>query len=163
MESIDKLTLELLTNKSHYKKYLEKDDPTECKKQKEYLANLKKNKSKILKITNQFLENPEVQFNTEMNDMFKIFAKTMFKYIELKDIERENLYYDGDEKDDIEYEDEILFAGVNSDSDSELNNSELVISDKKNSIIDAFSLEQNIPRIEPIQSFWGKTICKTDK
>jgi hypothetical protein len=64
MQPIDKLTLELLTNKSQYKKYLSKEDPKRFQENKEYLEKIQKNKSKILRITNEFLENPEKQFTT---------------------------------------------------------------------------------------------------
>ena len=58
MEAIDKLTLELLTNKTQYKKYLAKEDPYGYQKQQEYLGKIKKYKSKILGLSKDYLENP---------------------------------------------------------------------------------------------------------
>jgi hypothetical protein len=142
MEAIDKLTLELLTNKTQYKKYLAKEDPQGSQKQQDYLGKIKKYRSKILTLSKEFLENPEKLFNNEMNEMFKIYAKTAIKYIEMREVERENLF----NKDDFEEEeedDEILFDSERMDSDMEENS----INSPKNQIIDIFSLETTIPRL----------------
>ena len=157
MEAIDKLTLELLTNKTQYKKYLAREDPEGSQKQQDYLGKIKKYRSKILGLSKEFLENPEKSFNSEMNEMFKIYAQTAIKYIEMREIERENLF----NKDDFEEEDdEVLF-------DSERMNDNLENSDEEyentvvKPVVDAFSLETVIPRTNPeIQTFWGKSIRK---
>ena len=107
MESIDKITLELLTNKQQYNKYLSKEDPAKYKEHREYLEKIRKYKTKILNLSKQFLEDPETSFNLEMNEMFSIFAKTTIRYIELRELENENQYNNDREKED---EDEILFG-----------------------------------------------------
>jgi hypothetical protein len=151
MQPIDKLTLELLTNKNQYKKYLSKEDPKKFQENKDYLEKIQKNKSKILRITNEFLENPEKQFTTELNDMFLIFGKSMIKYIELKAVERENLYND---RDDSEEDDDILFDTEKMEETEQPNKSE---------IFDIFSLEKTLPiKRNDIQSFWGKQILRRD-
>jgi len=154
MQSIDRLTLELLTNKSQYKKYLSKEDPKKFQENKDYLEKIQKNKSKILRITNEFLENPEKQFTTELNDMFLIFGKSMIKYIELKAVERENLYNDRDESE--EDDDDILFDTEKMEETEDFN--------KPNpEIFDIFSLEKTLPKKrDDIQSFWGKKILKNE-
>ena len=48
-------------------------------KQQESLDKIQKYKLKILNLTKEFLENPEKEFNTEMNEMYKIFSKTIIK------------------------------------------------------------------------------------
>lgn len=165
MESIDKFTLELLTNKIHYKRYLEREEPKKFKEHEEYLEKIKKYKSKILRLSNEFLENPEKMFNIEMNEMFAIYSKTIIKYIELKEIERENLYNKDEEND--EEDDEILFDPEKiEDSGSDIEDS------KKTSsfpILDAFSFEQTLPQkkegtLPPVQkkTFWGDTIKKME-
>jgi len=157
MQAIDKLTLELLTNKTQYKKYLSKEDPKRFQENKEYLEKIKKNKSKIIRITNEFLENPEKQFTTELNDMFLIFGKSMIKYIELKAIERDNLYNNRDEEEDED--DEILF---DTEKMEETESEETADLDKPNAeIFDMFSLEKTLPvKRNDIQSFWGKQILR---
>jgi hypothetical protein len=159
MQSIDRLTLELLTNKTQYKKYLSKEDPKRFQEHKDYLEKIKKNKSKILRLTNEFLENPEKQFTTELNDMFVIFGKSMIKYIELKAIERENLYNNRDEEEDED--DEILF---DTEKMEETELEETADLDKSNSeIFDMFSLEKTLPvKRDDIQSFWGKQILRNE-
>jgi len=157
MQAIDKLTLELLTNKTQYKKYLTKEKTKRFQEKKEYLEKIKKNKSKIIRITNEFLENPEKQFTTELNDMFLIFGKSMIKYIELKAIERDNLYNNRDEEEDED--DEILF---DTEKMEETESEETADLDKPNAeIFDMFSLEKTLPvKRNDIQSFWGKQILR---
>ena len=160
MEAIDKLTLELLTNKTQYKKYLAKEDPEGSKKQQDYLGKIKKYRSKILGLSKDFLENPEKSFNREMNEMFKIYAETAIKYIEMREIERENLF----NKDDFEEkeEDEVLFDYDKMENGSDNEESEEYENTvSKKGFLDAFSLESTLPRMNPeIQSFWGKSIRK---
>ena len=154
MEAIDKLTLELLTNKTQYKKYLAKEDPEKIQKQQESLDKIQKYKLKILNLTKEFLENPEKEFNTEMNEMFKIFSKTIIKYIEMREVERENLYY---EKSDEESDEEILFDSEKMEENTNEDKDKSV----ENTVLDVFSLETTIPRMNTsIQSFWGKSIRK---
>ena len=154
MEAIDKLTLELLTNKTQYKKYLAKEDPEKIQKQQESLDKIQKYKLKILNLTKEFLENPEKEFNTEMNEMFKIFSKTIIKYIEMREVERENLYY---EKSDEESDEEILFDSEKMEENTHEDKDKSV----QNTVLDVFSLETTIPRMNTsIQSFWGKSIRK---
>jgi hypothetical protein len=163
MESIDKFTLELLTNKIHYKKYLEREEPKKFKEHQEYLEKIKKHKSKILRLSNEFLENPEKMFNIEMNEMFAIYSKTIIKYIELKEIERENLYNKDDESED----EEILFdPDTLHEYESDIEESEKI---QSLPILDAFSFEQTLPQkkespLSPPQmnTFWGDTIKKME-
>lgn len=137
MQSIDLLSLELLTNKSQYKKYLAKEDPTKFQQQKDFINKIKKYRSKILTITKDFLENPDKSLNREMNEIFEIYAKTCIRYIELKEVERDNLYHkDSDEEDDMDLFD---FSKMNSDDENEINKS------PENTILDIFSLETSLP------------------
>ena len=159
MEAIDKLTLELLTNKTQYKKYLAKEEPIGYQKQQEYLGKIKKYRSKILSLSKEFLENPEKSFNTEMNEMFKIYAQTVIKYIEMREIERENLFNKDDFEENDE-DDEILFDTEKMENSEEDYENKIV---SKTEIIDAFSLEKTLPRSNPeIQNFWGKSIRRMD-
>jgi len=166
MEAIDKLTLELLTNKTQYKKYLAREDPEGSQKQKDYLGKIKKYRSKILNLSKEFLENPEKIFNNEMNEMFKIYAQTTIKYIEMREIERDNLFNKDDfEEEEEEEEEEVLFDTEKMDDNniSEEDDSEYENTVSKTDILDVFSLETTLPRMNPdIQSFWGKSIRRVD-
>jgi hypothetical protein len=137
MESIDKITLELLTNKNQYNKYLSKEDPTKFREHQEYLEKIKKYRSKILHLSKQFLEDPEISFTLEMNEMFSIFSKTCIKYLEMKELEMENLY----NSDRHEEEEETLFGKIDEEP---------------------FSLDEEVKFTKDMNSFWGKNIKKTD-
>ena len=75
MDEIEKMTLELLTNKNQYNKYLSKEDPRKFREHQEYLEKIAKFKGKMLNLSKQFLENPEKSFNLEMDEMFSIFER----------------------------------------------------------------------------------------
>lgn len=107
MENMDKITMELLSNKSQYKKYLSKEDPAKYREHQEYLQKIKKNKHRILGYVKDFLENPEKDFNLEMNEMFSLFAKASIKYCFMKDLEKRGGCY---EKDDSDTDDDVMFS-----------------------------------------------------
>jgi hypothetical protein len=157
MQSIDLLSLELLTNKTQYKKYLAKEDPKKFQEQKEFSNKIRKYSPKILSITKEFLENPDKLFTTEMNEILKQYAKTTIRYIELKEVERENLYrkddFESDEEDDMDLFDPDKMG---TDAEDENNNP------PENTIIDVFSLETTLPKRQDIQTFWGNAILKSD-
>jgi hypothetical protein len=162
MESIDKITLELLTNKQQYNKYLSKEDPQKYKEHQIYLEKIKKYKSKILNLSKQFLENPEMSFNLEMNEMFSFFAKTSIKYIELRELENENQYNIGREKVNAEEDEENMmfgkmdeqstneYTGEGEDDDFNLEKSDETYTNYKNN------------QSNKMTSYWGKTIKKTN-
>ena len=61
MDGIDKLTLELLMNKTNYNKYIEKTNPEKHKEQREFHQKIKKYGPQIQGLTRRFLENPDYQ------------------------------------------------------------------------------------------------------
>ena len=104
MESIDKLTLELLMNKNTYNRYIEKTDPIKHKEEQEFRRKLKKYKSRIIQMTMKFLDDPDFQVNNELNDMFSEYSKTFVKYFEMNDLEVSCFYGSTKEQDD-----EVMF------------------------------------------------------
>lgn len=136
MDEIDKITLELLTNKNQYNKYLSKEDPRKFREHQEYLEKIEKFKGKISNLSKQFLENPEKSFNLEMDEMFSIFAKTCIKYLEMRELENENLY-------NVEkQEEETLFGNMNKETED-------------------FDLSEALKNNPKINSFWGVNIKKS--
>ena len=103
MENMDKITLQLLSNKNQYNKYLSKEDPAKYREHQEYLQKIKKYKYRILGYVKEFLENPEQDFNIEMNEMFSHLAKISIKYCFMKDLENRDGPYETEDHD-------ILFA-----------------------------------------------------
>ena len=141
MDHIDKITLQLLTNKVQYNKYLSKEDPKKFREHQEYLEKIAKFKTKISNLSKQFLENPEKSFNLEMDEMFSIFAKTSIKYLEMRELEMENLYNtEKDTENDTESED-TMFGTI----DEEIR------------------LDEGLKNSKEMNTFWGKAIKKTNK
>jgi hypothetical protein len=88
---LNKLTLAMFSNKGMYKKHLERSDPETYEKKCKYLSNIRKYRQKMSDLTTEFLENPEKDFNTEVNEMFEMFSNTLIRYIQMKDMdENEN-------------------------------------------------------------------------
>lgn len=108
MNNIDKLTLELLINKSQYKKYVQKNDPAKYSENQAHLGKIEKYRYKIEHIFSSLLENPEQQITTDINQDFTHFVKTCIRYFELKEIENTAEDHNGDPIDD----DDVLFGAI---------------------------------------------------
>ena len=101
METIDKLTLELLMNKNTYNRYIEKTDPKKHKEEQEFRQKIRKYKSRMIQMTVKYLDNPDFQINNEMNEMLLEYSKTFIKYFEMNDLEV-SCFYGHDDKHDEE-------------------------------------------------------------
>lgn len=84
---VDDVTLKFLMNKNHYHRYLSHSDPKKHAELEEYFSNIRKYKMDILRLTNDLIENPKKQINTEINDIFEAFMKSLIKYFKYKEIE----------------------------------------------------------------------------
>lgn len=135
-QDIDKLTLELLTNKSQYKKYLAKTDPEKHRASQEYLEKIEKYRYKIQSIFTQLLDDPDKQITHEISQDFHTFVKTAIHHFEMKELERDADTY----KHDKFVEDEDVLFG-NCDERDEL-------------------IEHDNP--STTKSFWGKPIIKKE-
>jgi len=107
MNNIDKLTLELLINKSQYKKYVQKNDPAKYSENQVYLGKIQKYSYKIEQLFSSLLENPDQQITTDVNRDFIHFVKTCIQYFELKEMENTTEDHNGDPIDD-----ETLFGTI---------------------------------------------------
>jgi hypothetical protein len=152
MESLDKITLELLINKNQYNKYLVKEDPKKYELHKKYLETIQKYKSKILKITKNFVENPEFSLNLEMNEMFSIYFKTFIRYFEMQEVELQNFYNDTK----TEEEENMLFGKIDEVENESEDEEEHEDQKKKND----FKLDEALIFNKSMNSFWGKNIKK---
>ena len=113
MESIDKLSLELLTNRRKYNKYLDKIDPQKNEENIEFNKKIVKYKYSIINLIKEFLSDTSQTYNSEIDELLPLTIKKCIRYFEMKEMEekREKLgtwTMDGpDEEDEIdEYEDE---------------------------------------------------------
>ena len=122
---IDKLTLELLINKSQYNKYLSKHDPKKYKEQQEFLDKVLHYKSKIMSLTNDFIESPKLQMNNELNEMFYQYMRTCIHYLEMKemDVKTEEKYQD-ELHDEYHNEEDVLFSNIIEDNNTNTNEPE---------------------------------------
>jgi hypothetical protein len=84
---IDKLTLELFMNKKNYKKYLEKTDPKKYSDMHLHHMDIQKYRGTILTMTDDLLENPNLQITTEINEIFDAYTKIIIRYLKHKEIE----------------------------------------------------------------------------
>jgi hypothetical protein len=84
---LDKLTLELLMNKTNYKKYIEKTDPKKFDERQNFLARVRKYRGRILSLTEDYLENPDIQITLDMNQAFDDYMRSAIRYLEDQDIQ----------------------------------------------------------------------------
>jgi hypothetical protein len=88
---LDKLTLELLMNKTNYKKYVEKTDPKKFDERQQFLARVRKYRRRILSMTEDYLENPDIQVSLDMNQALDDYMKSAIRYLEDVDIQSRDL------------------------------------------------------------------------
>ena len=105
---IDQMTMELLCNRSQYKRYLAKTDTETYETNQAYLAKIEKYYSKLKSLTDALLLDPEKQITNDVNNAFNQYIKVCFHHVELKEMEERSLRFG--EKDDAEFEDETLFG-----------------------------------------------------
>ena len=72
---IDNITLELLMNKQKYQKYREHASCTNQYKNKQYNDDLHTYKCKIIKLTNELLNEPLTEISNDVNDAFEEYSK----------------------------------------------------------------------------------------
>ena len=129
-EMIDKLTLELLMNKSHYKRYIANADPTKHAEMVKHNALITKYKYKIMNITNDMLSDPSKQITTNVNEEFNGYVKTLIQYFQMKELENKSNEHSDDE--------DVLFGNMAEDDGN------------------AAESETNDMVVEPVmKSFWG--------
>ena len=106
----DSLTIELLSNKTQYKKYiLSKDNPEKYDEYIQFLKSCKKHQNSILNLVGDLLIQPEHEsYNKEIKYAFEVFAKTCIKYLDNKVDQQKYSFYGKDE--------DTLFADMDNDN-----------------------------------------------
>jgi len=102
---LDNLTIEMFMNKKNYKKYLEKTDPKRYSDMQLHHSDIQKYRGTILTITDDLLENPNLQITTEINEIFDAYTKIIIRYLKHKETEN-NL-----EK----FEEDVMFGTIDED------------------------------------------------
>ena len=88
ISEFDKLTLQMFSNKNHYKKYLAKTDPVKYSAQQEFIEKIAKNREKINAMFSVLLENPEKQITTDINESFNHFAKACLNHFHIEKLSK---------------------------------------------------------------------------
>ena len=101
-EFIDKITLEMLMNKNHYNRYISQTDPKKHQEHLDDVSKIKKYRNWILNTTTEFLDNPDNQVTTEVNEAFDVYVRTLIRHFEYKKIEDE----------DESMEEDVLFGNM---------------------------------------------------
>ena len=104
MNELDVLTLQLLSSKKRYNKYLEQAQPNKSKEIQEYHGKIKKHHSKIIEMIEKYLEKPETQTTTEVDEIIEACFKTLIKHYEMLNREHKAFLRDYDETDSSDNE-----------------------------------------------------------
>jgi hypothetical protein len=81
---VDKVTLELLLNRTNYQKYLSKSDPQKHAEHQEFLSKTAEFRDEILEMTTELLDNPKKMYTNEVGDAFDQYVQTLIKYLEIE-------------------------------------------------------------------------------
>lgn len=87
---IDKVNLEYLMNRSQYKKYVSKTNPTKHAENELFLMKINKYKNRISNLTENLLMNPEEPITLDVNNGFNEYVNILIKHFEMKDMENED-------------------------------------------------------------------------
>lgn len=109
---VDDLTLQTFMNKSNYDKYLMKNNDQKYKEKLEYKNKLSSFKTSIIKIFNDYIDNPDLQISYELDDMFSQFSKSCIKHLEFEHLlEHKDDQFESNEKDE-----DTLFDKIDNDN-----------------------------------------------
>lgn len=103
-EMIDKVTLELLMNKSHYKRYVAITDPAKHAETVKHNALIAKYNYKLTNLTNDLLNDPSKQITTDVNEAFNGYVKTLIQYFQMKELEHKTNEHSDEE--------DVLFGDI---------------------------------------------------
>ena len=138
-EMIDKVTLDLLMNKSHYQRYIAQNDPAKHDEYMKHHTLIKKYKHQIISITNELLSSPTKQITVYVNEAYNNYVKTLIKHFQVKEFENRSNHNDNDSDDDV------LFGNIDDETDN------IVDTDTT----DADAEDDNVANEPIMKSFWG--------
>jgi len=112
---IDQLTLSLLMNKNHYRKYVSQTNPEQHEVENQRISDNRKYRSRILDLTSRLLDSPNTQITTDVDQIFVAYTKRLVQYFKMQDIEKQNRSHNGCYESDDEDED-VLFGNMDETS-----------------------------------------------
>jgi hypothetical protein len=87
MNNMDKLTLELFTNKTQYRKYLSKNDPDKFNSLQEEREKILKYKQELLERTDKLISCPDLAISPLIQESFDNYVNVLIKEIETNKLE----------------------------------------------------------------------------
>lgn len=85
MPAIDRMTMELLLNKTHYAKYLSKTDAQKHEEYRQFVEQMRAQGPVIVDITSRLLQNPKsAQFSQDVSESFQQYAHAVLRFLELQ-------------------------------------------------------------------------------
>jgi len=97
---IDKLSMELLLNKTQYQKYLVKTDPQKYAEYQEFVDNCHRLRRPIVDITARLLDNPKRNtYSQDVSEAFQKYAQTLIRYLDIKEMTEQVEDLDGSDED----------------------------------------------------------------
>jgi hypothetical protein len=132
-EYLNKLTLELFMNKNTYQKYISQTNPELNNKLREHYDSITKYKTRILKLTNELLDDTSLQITTDVNETFNDYVKCLVSHFKMKEF---------DNNDSYETDTDTLFGTIE-DNDIQENNSSKTEHDIEEDIPSSFSVAQH--------------------
>ncbi len=103
-EYIDKITLELLINKTQYNKYIATTDLEKHKKITEFSAKMVKYSDQIMCLAEEYCSSSKTQKSRDMDETFLNYAKTCIRYFEMKELEGDPESAHGHTQEDVLFE-----------------------------------------------------------
>ena len=119
MNNIDSLTLQLLTSKKKYNNYLSTSDPAKAQSNKDYAADVKKNRMRIQSLLGAYLDNPEKQTTNEVDNAIELCFKSLLRHFSIRDREDKSARHDYDEDDSTDEDDTMFKTEEDENADEE--------------------------------------------
>ena len=145
MNELDALTLQLLSSNKRSNKYLESAQPNKANEIQEFYGKLRKYKSRILHTMEKYLDKPETQTTTDVDENIEACFKTLIRHYEILNKEQKSYLNDYDETDSSD--DEADADAEDADADEDAN--------------DDASLEEPKSKPASSKSFWGNSVVKS--
>ena len=117
---IDALTLALLMNKNHYRKYITQINPEQGEIENRRITDNRTYRRRIMDLTGQLLDSPDLQINTDIDEIFIAYTKHLIQYFKMHDRDNQNSsgepHYPGAEYGSNENDDDVLFGKMDEDT-----------------------------------------------
>lgn len=162
MNNLDALTLQLLSSKKKYNKYLENTQPNKSNEIQEFYGKIRKFKYKIIQTLEKYLENPEFQTTTDVDESIEVCFRTLIRHFEILNKEQKSYLNDYDETDSTDEEEIANEHGEDEDEDDEDDKDDKDDKDEDQSKTKASAGVVESTNKKPLaRSFWGNQITKT--